>query len=344
MAQVGRNERCPCGSGKKFKHCCLLEQIKPSQESLTSRRLGRLADWIAAKFRSQIPAQADEFFFEFDAEEREILNSGTHAGANGVSTLVTDFICIDGLFELRGQTQTGLDWFLELAGPFSLEDREFYQALSLSGLRAYQVLSVEPGLGMELLDLFAPEMENGFVHEKLGSTQIAVGDVIGGRLIFSDGVMQIAAMVPFQVSDADTLLENYIEDLASARAQAGFLDDADDDFENDDDNDDEMENVAEFAAAIDRYALMHSPDGEAVADSVSAVEIDSDEDQIVAQLSEGSEALAEEEDGDEAEDDDEFEEDSMRSIAEEMMLEDMVAAKVVATLWLDSVLNSLVQD
>jgi hypothetical protein len=20
---VGRNERCPCGSGKKYKHCCL---------------------------------------------------------------------------------------------------------------------------------------------------------------------------------------------------------------------------------------------------------------------------------------------------------------------------------
>lgn len=22
--RVGRNDRCPCGSGKKFKHCCML--------------------------------------------------------------------------------------------------------------------------------------------------------------------------------------------------------------------------------------------------------------------------------------------------------------------------------
>jgi hypothetical protein len=22
MAKVGRNETCPCGSGKKYKHCC----------------------------------------------------------------------------------------------------------------------------------------------------------------------------------------------------------------------------------------------------------------------------------------------------------------------------------
>ena len=134
MAQVGRNERCPCGSGKKFKHCCLLVQIQPSYEVLTARRLGRLADWIAAKFRSQIPAQADEFFFEFDAEERELLNSGKHAGANGVSTLVTDYICIDGVFELRGVQQTGLEWFLDASGPLSSADREFYEALACSGL------------------------------------------------------------------------------------------------------------------------------------------------------------------------------------------------------------------
>ncbi len=23
LGRVGRNEPCPCGSGKKFKHCCL---------------------------------------------------------------------------------------------------------------------------------------------------------------------------------------------------------------------------------------------------------------------------------------------------------------------------------
>ena len=22
MAKIGRNEKCPCGSGRKYKHCC----------------------------------------------------------------------------------------------------------------------------------------------------------------------------------------------------------------------------------------------------------------------------------------------------------------------------------
>ena len=25
MAKVGRNDRCPCGSGKKYKNCCALK-------------------------------------------------------------------------------------------------------------------------------------------------------------------------------------------------------------------------------------------------------------------------------------------------------------------------------
>ena len=26
MGKIGRNEQCPCGSGKKYKHCCLLKE------------------------------------------------------------------------------------------------------------------------------------------------------------------------------------------------------------------------------------------------------------------------------------------------------------------------------
>ena len=287
MAQVGRNERCPCGSGKKFKHCCLLVQLQPSYEAVTARRLGRLADWIAAKFRSQIPDQADEFFFEFDAEERELLNSGKHAGANGVSMLVTDYICIDGVFELRGVKQTGLEWFLEASGPLTRPDREFYEALGCSDLRAYRVVSVNPGEGMDLLDLFEPEMGNAFVHEKFGSTRVAVGDVIGARVIAADGVIQFAAMVPFHPEDGDALTENYLEDLAWARAQVGWSAEADDDA------DDEIG---------------------------AAAEADGDDEEF---------------------DDEEFDEDSVRALIDEMTLQDMVAARVVSTYWLESVLNSL---
>jgi hypothetical protein len=35
MAKIGRNEKCPCGSGKKFKHCC--GQKTPAQMQKAAR-------------------------------------------------------------------------------------------------------------------------------------------------------------------------------------------------------------------------------------------------------------------------------------------------------------------
>lgn len=31
MAKIGRNDPCPCGSGKKYKKCCLLQQDGPKR-------------------------------------------------------------------------------------------------------------------------------------------------------------------------------------------------------------------------------------------------------------------------------------------------------------------------
>src|SRR5262245_65706759 len=52
MAKPGRNDPCPCGSGKKYKRCCLvklvpdkrvlLEQLSPSE-----RAVGSLAERLA---------------------------------------------------------------------------------------------------------------------------------------------------------------------------------------------------------------------------------------------------------------------------------------------------------
>lgn len=37
MAKVGRNDPCPCGSGKKYKQCCV---DKPAEQAPKAMRLG----------------------------------------------------------------------------------------------------------------------------------------------------------------------------------------------------------------------------------------------------------------------------------------------------------------
>ena len=39
MAKIGRNERCPCGSGKKYKHCCALNPQVEKRPSTPEEQL-----------------------------------------------------------------------------------------------------------------------------------------------------------------------------------------------------------------------------------------------------------------------------------------------------------------
>jgi len=52
MAKIGRNDPCPCGSGKKHKHCCLekdgaAERTLAAPASVPPRQIGNLAMEIA---------------------------------------------------------------------------------------------------------------------------------------------------------------------------------------------------------------------------------------------------------------------------------------------------------
>jgi tetratricopeptide (TPR) repeat protein len=57
MAKIGRNEPCPCGSGKKYKHCCL------QQQEAAARALA------AAAVRPTIDVEIADSLARFDAED-----------------------------------------------------------------------------------------------------------------------------------------------------------------------------------------------------------------------------------------------------------------------------------
>jgi len=39
MAKPGRNDRCPCGSGKKYKACCLTKDEAAEREQLVKTQI-----------------------------------------------------------------------------------------------------------------------------------------------------------------------------------------------------------------------------------------------------------------------------------------------------------------
>jgi Flp pilus assembly protein TadD len=55
MAQIGRNDPCPCGSGKKYKRCCSAKDQVAASASLQAAR-----EAIHARARAELDAMADE--------------------------------------------------------------------------------------------------------------------------------------------------------------------------------------------------------------------------------------------------------------------------------------------
>lgn len=47
MAKIPRNKQCPCGSGKKFKHCCLRASQMQAAARVPMDRAPELLDWLA---------------------------------------------------------------------------------------------------------------------------------------------------------------------------------------------------------------------------------------------------------------------------------------------------------
>ena len=72
MANIGRNDPCPCGSGKKYKRCCLDKDEAAEREALASRVTppiispGRRSPEILAEMREALGAVA------VDEEEDEL--------------------------------------------------------------------------------------------------------------------------------------------------------------------------------------------------------------------------------------------------------------------------------
>ena len=56
MAKVGRNEACPCGSGKKYKHCC---ESKVGSNRMTSVLLLVVAVAIVAAILASVFSEGD---------------------------------------------------------------------------------------------------------------------------------------------------------------------------------------------------------------------------------------------------------------------------------------------
>ena len=173
--KVGRNEPCPCGSGKKYKRCCL-DAAGPRAEPARSS----VHDFEEGLIRQMMP-------FGFERFGREVFEDAAD------------------LFDLSGPS-LGMPWMLYIhdfdgatlaehftkEGRLSKRERAFLEAQRASWLSVWEVKDVEVGRSLTLVDLLTGEERE--VHEVSASRNAIKRLTLLARVVDVEGECVINGM------------------------------------------------------------------------------------------------------------------------------------------------------
>lgn len=181
--KAGRNEPCPCGSGRKYKRCCLRNGPPPEPLSFSDEVRARAWEALLAfGNRNEFAAHRDRakalyFGEEFDYlpdDARQLVFDDEPWAANLVFWLL-----YEATFE--GPARTIVAQFLARMGhTLRLSERRYLEAMGRSHLRLYEVEEVTRDVGLRLRDCWSDEHFD--VRERLFTHSAVRGMVVALRL------------------------------------------------------------------------------------------------------------------------------------------------------------------
>ena len=218
--KVGRNAPCPCGSGRKYKKCCLLKESRApiqSQPIGPERRLrDRLIEYVQRSLpRAEVDRAMQEFFGErFDPAGRHLEMVETEAEADFgayLEWLIHDFRLSTG--------QTPIARFLmERGDHLPPDERSILEEWLDAVVGLHEVIDLEPGKSLTLRDVFTGETFQ--VREVRGSLSAARWDLISNRVIRVQGERQLSGSVTaFHAADREELIKHVSDRYEAFRRQ-----------------------------------------------------------------------------------------------------------------------------
>jgi hypothetical protein len=200
---VGRNDPCPCGSGKKYKKCCGLtaslstppaisraDAMKALDRTLVERlmrfskiRLG--PDWLQPALDAYIGSDEEPI----DNNELQL----------AIPWAIFDYTLPD-----HGISLSRL-YAKEKPARLSPDLQELLDAQLAAWLSIWQVKDIERGVGAQVVDLLTHEER--FVHEVLGTSNLDVRSALLGRVVDAGGISFFSGThpQPLPPRDADVI-------------------------------------------------------------------------------------------------------------------------------------------
>ncbi|HXI91587.1 MAG TPA: SEC-C metal-binding domain-containing protein [Blastocatellia bacterium] len=232
MAKIGRNDPCPCGNGKKYKHCCYnkeVEQLNPNNPwgddsewfkiRLTEVQvISGILKFVAREWPSLVQEGAEEFWGEYAVDD---------ALFESVFIPWLVFNWIPEPIE-RGpskrafpEQQFGLEYLEENADRIDEYQERFILTACSQPLSFFSVTGAVAGKSLALRDIF---LERTFtVKEAKASTTLRRGDIIFARVVPLDGQAILLGMGPTAIPpSAHTRLLDIRDEIKKEMRDEGF--------------------------------------------------------------------------------------------------------------------------
>lgn len=204
MPQPGRNAPCPCGSGKKYKKCCLAKdraaRTEAARPAPSDAPVETALRWLHKHYREEVEDAVAGFFALGGVEGLDSLGSLPEGVLQMAEVNAYEWLLGDGSLLLDGRKVPVRELLLGPGGPpFGAEERAWMEAFAARPLGLYEVTDSVPGERVRLQDLLHPEEPPVWVHDRSASTTLVRWDVLGARLVpWEDGWLASGAIYPFQ--------------------------------------------------------------------------------------------------------------------------------------------------
>jgi hypothetical protein len=209
VTPVGRNYPCPCGSGLKFKRCCLNKTgaaVKVYSKDQRHSVLAKLMRFSArAEFKGSHEAALKIFWGDWlleepDEELKRVM------GLEQVEIAYNSWFAFD--FDLSAGRRP-VDCFLEREGEkLNPGERNYLEWMRHTHLRLYEILAVKVDQGFNLRDLW--DDETLWVTERLATQHIVTWDVIAARVSRGENGETVLETIPhiYPAAAKDDLLKD----------------------------------------------------------------------------------------------------------------------------------------
>ncbi|MHC1698124.1 MAG: SEC-C metal-binding domain-containing protein [Geobacteraceae bacterium] len=201
MQKIGRNELCPCGSGKKYKKCCLAkEQGQASRLREESTVAKSALDWLGSQFPDGVrTAIQTGFYTGLKKAEKQALDDLAAEKKELLSINIGEWLLTDAKIAVQEENLPVRELLLSKdVSVFSDAGRSWLSSLGERTLSLFEVRQLKPGVGLLVKDLLSIEAPEVWVAESKLSRGLVLWDIFGARLVQNGEQYKLSgAVYPF---------------------------------------------------------------------------------------------------------------------------------------------------